>query len=390
MPYRPKIRQLSYDEFGIGETFFELQSKRLIYVCCDALYLKDPSQNVRIAQEFEKVIRNYLLQNLEQPSEKTLRKALERAQNYFFKQHLGEDQLKVSAIIIIEAPSTNKETRTLIIAGLGDLKLFSVQNSSKLFFYDPEIPQLPEDLSLKKRFDYITNAIGLPHSRFTFTQIQLNPEAALFIAAYGVYQKLDSSKITYFFTDFNTKKNQLHKLITKSKEKEHLSFLSCIYFDDLDIENPYTSTQNRIQNAPDSKKSTNLEKSFPIWVLKIALVAVLCLMSLEFFNRYTNDSLELSLNQRAPSSVSHSRTPNPEQRLNKEALTLPFLKERANLADLKQKQSQQTKVIHRLESIVKEQDKTLKYLQVQQLERPQTISAKAFKPSKEPDSQNSE
>lgn len=379
----PKITQLSLNRFGISETFLEQHNNPLLYVFCDAIYLTDPTKNNQIAHEFEKLVKQHIFRHWNELSEKTLKKAVEHAQNHFFKNYTSEEsQLKVSLTIIIQDPeSIDSDTPKILIAGIGDIKVYHLDSSIQLIYYDPEIPQLPENLSLKKRFHYITNAIGVPDTKCNVSSASIKPNSLLLVASYGSYHQTNKEKLFSLFSDFEQKKNQIFKLISRTKEKDHANFFSYFNFQGkqkgLGSVDLNTSQQENIQTTPNLKKK---EKSFPSWILKIASVAIVSLLCLEFFNYYINVS--------QPSS-SHSflmnRSAKPIQtstnlKTLKKPLEFPFLKERAYIVDLKKKFDCQSEVINKLQTIINDQEDALRDMQVKSFYKHETISAKSYRP----------
>lgn len=385
----PKILQINYDQLGVSETFFEPKSNLLFYILCDAINLSNPEKNLYIAREFEKIIKEYIHLHWTELTEKVLKKALEHAQNHFLKHYLAfENQLKIAITIIAEErKNIASETRHLLIAGAGDVKVYQLDRTLQLIFYDPEIPQLPENLSIKKRFHYITNAIGTSNFKGSITTAQLKPDSSLLIATYGAYNKVTKVKLFSLFSNIDQKKSQIYKLLTKSKDKDHMSFFSHISFKSKML--PYTH-DTPVKPSPlhhtlfsESKK----EKHFPVWILKIASVAIVSLLCLEFFNYYIN------LTKTTPYHLLVDEEPKSVQtsidlKSLKKPLELPFIKERAYIVDLKEKYEQQSQVIEKLQSIVNEQDKALRDLQVKNFFQNDTISAKSYRPKEEDLSSN--
>lgn len=388
MPH-PKILQINHDHLGICETFFEPKSNLLFYVLCDAININNPEKNLSISREFEKIIKEYLHLHWTELTEKILKKALDHAQNHFLKNYLSyENQLKIAITIIVEeSKGTPSEIKNLLIAGAGDIKVFQLDKTLQLLFYDPEIPQLPENLSLKKRFHYITNAIGPPNFKCSITSAQLKPDSSLLISTYGAYSKSNKTKLFSLFSNLEQKKPQVYKLLVKSKDKDHLGIFAHIAFKPKNL-NSYSHETPAKTNFPhsfflDSKK----EKHFPVWALKIASVAIVSLLCLEFFNYY------LKLTKTTPYNLFVDDVPKSVQtsidlKSLKKPLELPFIKERAYIVDLKEKYDQQSKVVEKLQSIVNEQDKALRDLQVKNFYQNDTISAKSYRPKEEDLSHN--
>lgn len=380
----PTISHLSLDSFGLSETLYEPHEELLFYVLCDAINLTNPSESLKISKIFEKSIRQYILLRRNEMSEKLLRKAMEHAQNYFYKHYLSfENQLKVSVVIIVQLPTslTGHQNKKILISGVGDLKVYHLDTSLQLIYYDSEIPQLPEALSFKKRFNYITNAIGAPDLRCRVTTSELSLDSSLLVATYGSYQQTNKEKLFSIFSDFENKKNQINKLIQKSKEKDHLKSFSLISFTKhllLQPQDPADPPTKEEKNEIEKK-----ERYFPLWAVKIALVALVCLLCLEFFNYYLNITKTSTFAASSKTAPKEVQT-NLHLRSLKKPLEFPFLKERAYIVDLKEKYEKQNDVIEKLQDIISEQDKALRNLQVKSYYHPDTISAKSFRSFKEP------
>lgn len=376
----PKITQLSIDSFGLSETLYEPKDKILSYVICDAINLNNPSENLIIAGAFERNIRQYLQMHSSEINEKILKKAIEHAQNYFFKNFLPfENRLKVGAVIVMEHPSLHTPgQKKVFIAGVGDIKVYHLDTSLQLVYYDSEIPKLPENLSFKKRFNYITNAIGAPDIRCSITTTDLTPESSLLISTYGGYNSSNKEKLYSLFSDFENKKAQIHKFISRNKEKDHFRSLSLISFDSPKKE-PLSSAEGKLitDDRKQKDKEDKKERFLPMWAIKIGLFALICLLCLEFFNYY------ISTPKTSNFSSEKIATKNEQENVNlrslKKPLEFPFLKERAFIVDLKQKYENQNQVIEKLQEIIKEQDMLLRNIQIKNYYHPDTISAKPFR-----------
>ncbi len=351
----PKIIHLSLNRYGISETFFEQHNHALFYVFCDAIYLTDPTKNNSIAHEFEKLVKQHIYRHWNELSEKALKRAVEHAQNHFFKNYTSyESQLKVSLTIIIQDPaSIGSNVPKILIAGIGDIKVYHLDSSMQLIYYDPEIPQLPENLSLKKRFHYITNAIGVPDTKCSVSSANIKPNSSLLVASYGSYHQTNKEKLFLLFSDFEQKKSQIFKLVSHAKEKDHINFLSFINF--REKQEAVSSIDSRVGHQektlaiPSAEKK---EKSFPVWILKIASVAIVSLLCLEFFNYYVNVSHASSpysfLINRSTKQVQTS----VNMKAIKKPLEFPFLKERAYIVELKEKFDRQSEIIKKLQTII--------------------------------------
>lgn len=373
----PKITQLSIDSFGLSETLYEPKDKILSYVLCDAINLNNPSENLIIAKAFERNIRQYLQMHSSEISEKILKKAIEHAQNYFFKNFLPfENRLKVGAVIIIEHPSLHfPDKKKVFIAGIGDIKVYHLDTSLQLVYYDAEIPKLPDNLSFKKRFNYITNAIGAPDIRCSITTTDITPQSSLLISTYGGYNASNKEKLYTLFSDFENKKPHIHKFIQRNKEKDHFKSLSLISFDQ--PKNETSNPQETNLCAEEMKKEEKKERFFPMWAIKIGLFALICLLCLEFFNYYINATKSDHI---SPGKVTAKvEEENVNLRSLKRPLEFPFLKERAYIVDLKQKYENQNQMIEKLQEIIKEQDILLRNMQIKNYYHPDTISAKPFR-----------
>lgn len=380
--FYPTISHLSLDSFGLSETIYEPKEDFLVYVLCDAICITNPSESLKISKIFEKNVREYIHLHRNEIGEKLFKKAIEHAQNYFYKNYLSfENQLKVSLVIIAQEPNVKQGPYAgkILISGVGDIKVYHLDHSLQLIYYDSEIPHLPENLSLKKRFNYITNALGTPDIKCKITSSELNQNSSLLIATYGSYHQTNKEKLFAIFSDFENKKNQVNRLIQRSREKDHLKSFSLITFhhqtlpeNQKKIEATHLKENNKV--IQDEKK----ERYFPMWAVKIALVALVCLICLEFFNYY------ISTMKTSPYGPSLKNTPkeveaNLSLKSIKKPLEFPFLKERAYIIDLKEKYERQSEVIEKLQDIISEQDKALRNLQVKSYYQPDTISAKSFR-----------
>lgn len=364
--YYPKIVQFHLDRFGISETFFDAHIDATFLVVCDAINLKNPEQNNPIARSFEKIIKQYIYFHWNDISEKTLRKAIEYAQHYFLKNYLTfENQLKISLVIIAFLPDSSDTTAKLLITGVGDIKIYQLDQSLELFYYDSEISHLPENLSNSKRFHYITNAIGAPELNYDVISIDVDINTKFLIATYGSYHQTSKEKLYTLFADPELKKNHVHKFLTNSfNENDHTKLFSYITL--RNAQEPKTSsTANLIEQyfALNQGPLYKRNRLLPIWLLKIVLGAVISLLCLECFNYYlhlTKTSVKVP-SQKGNFKEIHTIF---NVKTLKKPLELPFLKERAYIIDLKEKYDQKVETISKLQQIVNEQDKTLRNLQV--------------------------
>lgn len=382
----PKIFHLCQDRFGLNETYQELHKDPLFCILCDALYLPKPEEGARIAKDFERIIKKYLSIHRHNFSEKTLQKALEYAQKHFFKKYT-EDQnlLKITAFILAEPPNSEKnESRYFYIAGLGDFKLFEIQRSATLLFYDPETPKLPVNLSLKKRFQYVTNAIGHPYIKSSIIKVCAHDLGPLLLMSYGTYSSLSEEKWLHYASDFENKKNQIIRSIAKSKDKDHRKHLVYISF-----KNPNQLKEEEISSFTKKKhkqiKALGLSKGvhFFQWIFKISLVCILGLCILELTHNYPLFSA-LTAN-----SHEHFKNPirEPDMQLNLRSLKkpnrFPFIKERAFFVDMKKKQDRQAMIIEQLTLKLQDQDKLLRDLQIKTYYPTPFLSVENLIPEKE-------
>jgi hypothetical protein len=144
-----------------------------------------------------------------------------------------------------------------------------------------------------------------------------------------------------------------------------------------------TPTKSDLREEENKKR----EPYIPIWAIKIGLVALVCLLCLEFFNYFLNNT------KRTQYPISRNVTPKEVQtnitlRALKKPLEFPFLKERAYIVDLKEKYERQTDVIEKLQEIISEQDKALRNLQVRNYYQPDTISVKSYRSKKKIPNEN--
>lgn len=389
----PVISRLSLDSLGLTETLYEPHDKLFFYVLCDPVNLSNPTASLKISKLFEKCIREYINLNRNDISEKLLKKAIEHAQNYFYKNYISsQNQLKVNVVIILQLPNENPNSvdRNILIAGVGDIKVYHLDTSIQLIYYDPELPQLPEGLSYKKRFNYITNALGAPDIKCRITTSTLNHKSSLLVATYGSYSHTNKEKLFSVFADFENKKPQIHRLIQKSKEKDHLKSYSYISFFKPNLSKNLIVPNSTIREITgDCEIEKKKDRYLPLWAIKIGLVAIVCLLCLEFFNYYLNSS--------KPPLYSLQKKVTPKQvqtnitlRSLKKPLEFPFLKERAYIVDLKEKYERQSEVVEKLQEIISEQDKALRNLQVRNYYQPDTISAKPFRSKKKISDENFE
>lgn len=384
----PKIFHLSQDNFGLNETYQEFNQDPLFCVFCDALYLTKPEESPKIAKEFERIIKKYLSIHRHNFSEKTLKKALEEAQKHYSKQYdQKEHQLKIAVVIFFEPPKSGEggSERYFYIAGLGDFKLFEVDKSSPLLFYDSETPKLPIDLSLKKRFQYVTNALGHTHFKGSILKLKANDLGPLLLMSYGTYNSLSEEKWIQWAADFTNKKNHLIRSLSKIKDKDHQKQLVYLSFKIEESrkqpEQPFLTKKNLSIEATTSKRVYYLLQ----WSFKIIFIFIIGISILELTHNYP---LLSSWNQ---NHHEFFRGPikEPEIHLNlrslKTPIRFPFLKERAYFIDMKRRYEKQSLLIEKLHDQIQEQDQALRDLQLKTYH-----SAPLFKPHPAPvDSKNS-
>ncbi len=358
--FYPKILQMSLDSFGMSETYFEPCTSPLVYILCDAVYLPRPEESVKVAKSFEKVLREYIQQHVHHLNETTLKKAIDHAQSYYLKNYYAfEGQLKLALVIILQLPngSANELNKNIFITSVGDIKIYKIEDSFKLVYYDPEIPRLPGNLTLKKRFNYITNSIGAIAPKATVIRYEIEPTDTLLIATYGSYHQIEEDKPIGYLPDLETKKIHLTKLLSKSKEKEHYQCFGVISFENkAQLTHPPSLSSEDLQGTD---KSLRKELHFPTWAIKIGMAAILCLLCFELFNYY----LKISKFSLYPHTSSHL-VKEEDITLNlkplKRSLEFPFLKERAYISELKEKNIDHLQRIENLQKIINEQDKTLR------------------------------
>lgn len=359
-----KIFHIYQDRQNLCETLLELQNEPLFCILCDVLYLPDPDQNARISKEFERTIRKYLWFQKQFLTEKTLSKALEQAQKYFIKNYEGQSKnLKISALILIEEPKKKAtDSRSCLVCGVGDFKLFKVDKPSSLLFYDIETPQLPLNLSLKKRFNYLSNVIGSTNLQSSVQRLNLSQTKALLVISYGTYNLIPEEKWLQYATDFENKKNLIFRSLFRSKDKDHLKHYMYISLDC-----PYQSKQHSTQNTPSLTLTSPKSRLSPvltglIWSSKIIAVLILGLCILEL-TQHKSSLKQFAFYERLKNPLKE-----PEMSLNfrsmKRPMRFPLVRERAYLIDLKEKNDRQTLVIEKLHNKVREQDKALRDLQV--------------------------
>lgn len=361
-----KIFHLYQDRFGLSETYQDIQEEALSCVLCDALYLPKPEESPQIAREFERVIKKYLSSQNHGYDEKILKKCIEHAQTHFFKKY-PEDQhlLKITALIFVRPPPNNDTESLCYILGIGDFKLFKVDKPPSLLFYDSETSKLPLDLSLKKRFHYLTNAIGQPYLKNSVLSVPADKLSSLVIMSYGTYNTLPEEKWLQYLSDFENKKHSIIRAISRSKEKEHFKQLFYISsFKETEnlrgiSEKPLDEKLSKIPYLP-IKKSLH----FFQWAYKIAIVVILGLCILELTHSYPSH-----INQPSNSlDLLKSPIREPDMQLHlrsfKKPFRFPFIKERAFLVDLKEKYDRQVVIIDALNDRIQEQDKALRDLQI--------------------------
>ncbi len=390
----PKIFHLCQDRFGLNESYQEFHKDPLFCVLCDVLYLSKPEESGRIAKDFEKVIKKYLLAQRHNFTEKTLKQALDHAQKHFLRKYPEESKvLKVTALVIVEPPKQQEDASSFFyVIGVGDFKLFQVDKPSSLLFYDPETPKLSSDLSLKKRFQYLTHAIGQPNLKGSVIRIQADQVNSLLLMSYGAYNALSEEKWIHLASDFANKKNQIIRTLSKAPEKEHLKHLLFVSFDSKEAQKKgekkksSSKENNRISPYFKLKKITH----FFEWVFKVSVVVILGLCILELTQNYPTLT---SLSAHSPDLL---RNPlrEPDMQLNirslKKPVKIPFIKERAFIVDLKQKYDRQSLIIDKLNEKIVSQDRALRDLQIKTYYhtpsypfKQETISAQAATPSSE-------
>ncbi len=368
MPISSKIFHLVQDVAGINETTQEFHNTPIFCVLCDALCLTHPEKNHQISREFERVIKKYLWLQKPHLNEKTLVKALEEAQKHFLKNYAKEfiKHLKLSVLLIIE-PHFQDKTRDpfLYVLGLGDFKLFQIDKSGTLIFYDPETPQLPLNLSLKKRFNCLTNVIGQNHTRTTIHKIPINVAKSLLLVSYGTYSLIPEDKWIQYTLDFENKKNLLIRSFARSKERDHLKQLLYLNLkQEEQLSQEIEQTLPPIKNEPErSPKKTFYTLN---WAFKISTLLILGLCILELTQNVT------ARTPRTMRTLFRYLHKEPEMNLglkssNPKLFRLPLVRERAFVMDLKNKYERQSIVIEKLNNRIKEQDKALRDLQIKKL-----------------------
>ena|GEM_PF-3566790 len=390
----PKIFHLCQDRSGLNETYQEFQNDPLFCVLCDVLYLPKPEEGSRIAKDFEKIIKKYLLAQRHNFTEKTLKQALDHAQKYFFRKYAEESKvLKITTLIIVEPPKQQEDPSSFFyVIGIGDFKLFQVDKPSSLLFYDPETPKLPANLSLKKRFQFITHAIGQPYIKGSIIRIQADQVNSLLLMSYGTYNALSEEKWIHLASDFANKKNQIIRTLSKATDKEHLKHLLYISFDSKETQKEEHKKKHSLKENHRSNPYLKFKKitHFFEWVFKVSVVVILGLCILELtqnyptltsFNVHSSDQLRNPLRE-------------PDMKLNirslKKPIKIPFIKERAFIVDLKEKYERQTLIIDKLNEKIISQDRALRDLQIKTYYhtpfytfKPETMNAEAPSPSSE-------
>lgn len=353
---------MSLDHFGMGETYFEPCSSSLVYILCDAVYLPRPEESIKVSKSFEKVVREYIQQHAHELNETTLKKAIDHAQSYYSKNYYAfEGQLKLALVIILQLPngSANELNKNIFIASIGDIKIYKIEESFKLVYYDPEIPRLPENLTLKKRFSYMTNSIGALTPKVTVIRYEIEPTTTLLIATYGSYHQIEEDKPIGNLPDLEAKKIHLSKILSKSKEKEHFQCFGIISFEN---KTPLTHVSSlSSENIQEDDKSLRKELHFPTWAIKIGMAAILCLLCFELFNYYLKIS-KFSLYPHTTLHLIKEKDTTLNLKPLKRSLEFPFLKERAYISELKEKNIGHLQKIENLQKIINEQDKTLREL----------------------------
>lgn len=366
MSASPKIFHLSYDDFGLSEVYHEFQREPLFYILCDALYLPKPELNGKIAKNFERVIKKYILLRKNEFSEKLLIKAVAHAQKYFLKNYTSiQGQLKVCATIVIQEPfhQSKPNKRTLYVAGLGDIKLFSIASSPKLMFYDPEISLFSDHLSLKKRFQYITNSIGTPNYKLKITKIDADESVNFALSTYGIYNEMGIDRLFSSSTTFESKKNQVHKLFSKFKDHEHCChYVHFSLKSEASLKEPYRALPIS-KNDVEAESTKSCAKSTTVTIFKALAIGMVMFCLFQLGNHYS-----LSPQNNAEHTSFKSPHKEPEMQLNlkslKQPFKFPFLKERAFVIDLKNRCEKQVYIIEKLNQKIREQNKALRDLQM--------------------------
>ncbi len=385
----PKITQLSLSQFGLDETHLEPNDEPFSIVICDVISISTEIDARKVGLDFEKNIKEYLEMHHNDLSVKLLKRSVERAQNYFFKQYLKyEGLLKISLLILLKTPklTASSSPDKVLVTSMGDIKFFSLDSSIQLAYYDAKSPQLPDNLSTKKRFSYLNNAIGCKDLNFNYSEIPVEPRTSLLMATYGSYQQTPQDKLYALFSDYENKRHLVGKLMTKSKGKSDLRSFLLIDFQKKahpDFSSPLALSSSKLPHHELSSKKVRL---FPVWAIKIACVAVVCLLSLEFFNHYLNsqrDTTERNLGVGRPKEIHTQFT----LKSIKKPLEFPFLKERAYIVDLKDRYKRQLELIDKLQQIINEQDKTLCELQVKEFYQQEAVTSNNS-PQSEPHLEN--
>ncbi|MCH9633683.1 MAG: hypothetical protein S4CHLAM7_04150 [Chlamydiae bacterium] len=363
----PKIFHLCQNRLGLTETYQEFNREPLLCVLCDALHLSKPEENASISKDFEKIIKKHLLIQRHNFTEKSLKKTLDHAQKHLNTKYAQEAHLlKVSVLILIEAPNSEEEDeKKFYICGVGDFKVLEINNPSSVLFYDSETPSLPLELSLKKRFHYLTNVIGQSTMKASTHKFSSKQIPDFLILSYGSYSSIGEDKWEQIVSEFETKKNNLIRLVSKSNEKEHSNLLVYISLQDHEIKNKKSAIETKL-NKPPSTSYFNFKKAFYSlkWTLKVLVVLILgiCIFELtqktsmlSSFNNSTYDSVKSSVRE-------------PQKSLNLTSFNSPskfsFIKERAYIVDLKEKYDRQTLTIEKLNMRIRDQEKLLRDQQI--------------------------
>ncbi len=360
----PKVFDLSMSENGINETFQDYRRAPFFRIFCDALFLTNPQEGSDIAKEFERVIKKFLYIHQNHLDERLLKKTIDHAQKYFFQNYAAyKKNLKISVLILARIPLSPGGSDPLYVAGVGDMKLFSLSNTSELLFYDSENPKIPSDLTLQKRFRYLNNALGLQELKIPTFSLIPKENTNLLLAPYGGYRQWPEEKSIDPTIDLASKKKQLIKMLKKTGKSDHFRHLTFVSF--------VRNSEPRECPSPSSNRlsgksilfQVHKKKIFPSGnrLLKISVILTLCILGFEAYRHIRSSPPSAILLPENP--LSEPRMQLPPESL-KYSFLFPFFKERAYVVDLKEKYERQTLIIDKLNQTLREQDKTLRDLQV--------------------------
>ena len=364
MQLTSNLFHLLQDGKNLSETYTDLKAGPIFCVLCDALFLPNPEQNASFSKEFEKVIRKYLSFQRQDLTEKTLLKALDQAQKHFFKNYAKQaHQLKISALIILELPpQKTSPRRQCLICGLGDFKVLSINKPSSILFYDTATPRLPLSLSLKKRFNYLKNTIGMPQIKAHVQKMDLTKIQSLLVLSYGTYNSIPEEKWVQLSMDFTNKKSQIVRSLTRSKEKEHFKQLVYLSLKKKSTETLSESAANTPLNLSPPKGNYHDLLNWIQWGSKILIVLILGLCIFELTQKTPFSKAGVAF-EKIKSPIKQ-----PHMDLNIRSIQrptrFPIVREQAYVVDLKEKNERQKLVIERLNEKIRLQDQSLRDMQV--------------------------